>query len=162
LRKISLTIASRLAIKIETVSGPCNTCFWYALAPAVRNTSLGVARDRFYIFTTTNETFNLAHSETREGADTRNLRLSPATCWLDALKLEMSKFSFVSGYVLLTVFLLYIHFARMASHAAVSQQAGHRPADCGGIKWLRAVFNYLLLILNHVRNPNRLTDQTID
>jgi len=26
---------------IETVSGPCNTCFWYARAPAVRNTSRG-------------------------------------------------------------------------------------------------------------------------
>jgi len=71
LRKISLKIASRLAIKIETFSGACNTCFWYAVAPAVRNTSLGsaswrisyrrcssvsktriaCARDRFYIFT---------------------------------------------------------------------------------------------------------------
>jgi len=29
---------------IETVSGPCNTCFWYARAPAVRNTSRGGAR----------------------------------------------------------------------------------------------------------------------
>ena len=26
---------------IETVSGPCNTCFWYARAPAVRHTSRG-------------------------------------------------------------------------------------------------------------------------
>ena len=71
LRKISLKIARRLAIKIEMVSGPCSTCFWYARAPAVRNTSLGSAswrisyrrrssisktriawaRDRFYIFT---------------------------------------------------------------------------------------------------------------
>jgi len=68
LRKISLKIACRLAIKIETVSGPYNTCFWYALAPAVRNTSyvtlwcisyrrcsrvsktrIAWARDRFYI-----------------------------------------------------------------------------------------------------------------
>ena len=51
---------------IETVSGPCNTCmcFWYARAPAVRNTSRGGAewrisyrrresvwaRDRFYFY----------------------------------------------------------------------------------------------------------------
>ena len=28
---------------IETVSGPCNTCFWYAQAPVVRNTSRGGA-----------------------------------------------------------------------------------------------------------------------
>jgi len=40
LRKISLKIACILAIKIETVSCPCNTCFWYALALALRNTSL--------------------------------------------------------------------------------------------------------------------------
>ena len=58
------------AKNIETASGPCNTCFWYALAPAVRNTSLGSAswrisyhrrssvsktriawaRDRFYFY----------------------------------------------------------------------------------------------------------------
>jgi len=43
LRKISLKIACKLAIKIETVSCPCNTCFWYAVALAVRNTSLGCA-----------------------------------------------------------------------------------------------------------------------
>ena len=41
LRKISLKIASRSAIKIETVSGPCNTCFLYARALAVRNMSRG-------------------------------------------------------------------------------------------------------------------------
>jgi len=33
-------------INIETVSGPCNTCFWYARAPAVRNTSRGGAEWR--------------------------------------------------------------------------------------------------------------------
>ena len=32
---------SQPSINIETVSGPCNTCFWYARAPAVRNTSRG-------------------------------------------------------------------------------------------------------------------------
>jgi len=42
-RKISLKIAWKLAIKIETVSWPCNMCFWYALALAVKNTSLGSA-----------------------------------------------------------------------------------------------------------------------
>ena len=30
LRKISLKIACKLSIKIETVSCPCNMCFWYA------------------------------------------------------------------------------------------------------------------------------------
>ena len=31
---------------VETVSCPCNTCFWYALALAVRNTSRGTAEWR--------------------------------------------------------------------------------------------------------------------
>ena len=35
-------------INIETVSGPCNTCFWYARAPAVRNTSFLTAGARAY------------------------------------------------------------------------------------------------------------------
>ena len=43
LRKISLKIACKLAIKIETVSCPCNTCFWYARTLVVRNMSLGCA-----------------------------------------------------------------------------------------------------------------------
>ena len=40
----SVSQQNRAAINIETVSGPCNTCFWYARAPAVRNTSRGGAR----------------------------------------------------------------------------------------------------------------------
>jgi len=36
----------KLAIKIETVSCPCNTCFWYALTLVVRNTSRGAAKWR--------------------------------------------------------------------------------------------------------------------
>ena len=37
---------SKVMTNIETVSGPCNTCFWYARAPAVRNTSRGGAEWR--------------------------------------------------------------------------------------------------------------------
>jgi len=37
----SLYLQNSICINIETVSGPCNTCFWYARAPAVRNTSRG-------------------------------------------------------------------------------------------------------------------------
>ena len=57
LRKISLKIACRLAIKIETVSGPCNTCFcsasWrisYRRRSSVSKTRILWARDRFYIY----------------------------------------------------------------------------------------------------------------
>ena len=72
LHKVSLKIAWKLAIKIETVSCPCNTCFWYAVALVVRNASapprdifltararayqktrIAWERDRFYICTWT-------------------------------------------------------------------------------------------------------------
>jgi len=37
------------SINIETVSCPCNTCFWYARALAVRNTSRGLSRVTYFL-----------------------------------------------------------------------------------------------------------------
>jgi len=37
---------TKYSINIETVSCPCNTCFWYAQVLAVRNTSRGTAKWR--------------------------------------------------------------------------------------------------------------------
>ena len=44
---MALCTASQISNKnIETVSCPCNTCFWYSRALAVRNTSRGAAEWR--------------------------------------------------------------------------------------------------------------------
>ena len=72
LRKISLKIACKLAIKIETVSCPCNTCFWYALALALKNTSLGCAAPRDVFLTIDNRINNfVSYSQRSSVSKTR-------------------------------------------------------------------------------------------
>jgi len=43
LKRMQKFLGSGVQINMETVSCPCNTCFWYARALAIRNTSQGGA-----------------------------------------------------------------------------------------------------------------------